>query len=267
LITVYGLNVDAFKASKPRAFFEMMKRVQPDIIALQETGCEPNQMPEYAQLPGYNVEGNFGSESAGRTGVAILSKRPISTVLRNICDGVEHESCKGRFVEASVGNMRFVSVYAHAHDSTSAERKRARIQFYECLKQYMMRSYELPCLISLDANVALSREDVANDTQFSGPWASRTYRDPIVLAMESGRWVDSYRQIHGNKRRATVWIPGKFARELEMGYAVDFQLISKPISTTTVEAEVLKPSSWETRYSDHAPTFAKYLLDSETFAP
>jgi exodeoxyribonuclease-3 len=261
MITVYGLNVDAFKASKCKPFFDLMRKERPDVVCLQETGCEVNQIPHYARLDGYSVAGNHGSNSAGRTGVAILSRQPQSALIRKICAGEEHETCRGRFVEVTIGVMKFASVYAHPHDTKSADRRQARILFNECLKGYMLRSFDLRCIISLDANVALSREDVATDTQFSGPWASRTYRDSIVSAMEGGRWLDSYRAIHGRRRRATVWTPANYESTTEMGYAIDFQLVSKPLSSNVLDAEVLKPGSWSERYSDHAPTIGRYSLE------
>ena len=235
-----------------------MRQVQPEIICLQETGCDIQGFPDYARLDGYYVNANHGLNSAGRTGVAILSKGSQASSVRKICAAEEHEVCRGRFLEVTVGSTKYVSIYSHAHDPKSAERRRARVQFNECLKSYMMRTFELSAVISLDAKVALSRQDVETNTQFSGPWASRTYRDPLLSAMEHGRWVDSFRVIQGQKRRATVWTPVNFRNPIEMGYGIDFQLVSKPLSAKITDALVIKPATWETRYSDHAVTVGRY---------
>ena len=261
MITVYGLNVQAFQASRPSRFFDLMREQQPDVICLQETGCEPRDIPIYARLAGYQISGNYGAPGPGRTGVAILSKRPQTSISKKVCRGDEHDACRGRFVETTINSLKFASVYAHAHDPKSADRRQARIQLNECIKSYMIAGFEKPTIISLDANVALSREDVNNDTQFSGPWASRTYRDSYVSAMEKGRWVDSYRAIHGRRRRATVWTSTNYKDPVEMGYGIDFQFVSQPIATSVQEAEVLKPLTWEARYSDHAVTFGRYDIN------
>ena len=257
MIRVYGLNVDAFKASKPVAFFRQMENEQVDIICVQETGRPTEMFPPYALLDGYHVAASYDADAPGRTGVAIFSRHPIQSSASTLCG---HSSCQGRFVEATIGGLKVASVYAHAHDAKNADRRTARIRFNACLGDYMRRNRSERCIVVLDANVSLTRQDVTTQTQWSGPWASPTYRSPITQAMQDAGWADSYRIVHSDRRRATVWVPANFSTSDggEAGYGIDFHLISHPIIPTVRSAEIFKPRTWAERFSDHAPTLGVY---------
>ncbi len=256
MTTVYSLNVESFKADKSIRFFEQMQREEPDIICLQETGREADSFPSYARLEGYHRYGEHGSTTPGFTGVAIYTRKPAKEVQTALCPE-KHPGCSGRFIRCSVGGVDFVSIYAHADGPGRAP---TRLRFLDCLRSFMARTAETPCIISLDANVALTRDDVATDSQFRGPWASKKYRGPVLSAMEGGKWVDAFRSVHGACRRATVWTSTNFASETEMGYAVDFQLVSRPLASSILNAEVLKPASWSARFSDHAVIKSEYRI-------
>lgn len=264
MIIVYGLNVQKFYADRPARFFQRMLDERPDFICLQETNRAVAAFPPFAQLSGYDVADNFEPEVRWHSGVAILSKHPIGDRHRELC---EHDMCRSRFVEVTIGDLRVASAYAHAHRDDDKSRWPIREQFNECIGKYMRRNAGRPCILVTDANVALTRPDVLTDTQWAGGWANRSrgrYRNPIVNAMEQAGWVDSYRVVHGDRRRATVWYReaaylGKDG--VDEGFGIDFQLVSSPLAVRVLHAEVLRPDTWTERFSDHAPTVAQYDLD------
>jgi exodeoxyribonuclease III len=259
LLSIYGLNVDAFKAGKTIRFFQQMQSDAADVVCIQETGTDHPEFPQYARLDGYRAIWQYAPAAPGRTGVAILSRHPIQSERRKICD---HESCAGRFIEATIGDVKVASVYAHAHDPRDAERRAARLLFYNCLGRYIRAGARDPCIVVLDANVSLVREDVATQTQWSGPWASKTYREPITQALEDAGWKDSFRVLYPAARRATVWTAMNFQGITgEQGYGIDFQLISPKIVPLVREAKIFKPTSWAERFSDHAATLGVYDID------
>jgi exodeoxyribonuclease III len=259
LLSIYGLNVDAFKAGKAIRFFQQMQGESVDIVCIQETGADLSDFPRYARLEGYHAVWEHAPAACGRTGVAIFSKHHIEAERRKIC---EHHSCAGRFIEATIGGVRVASVYAHAHDARDADRRAARLLFYECLGRYIRAGSQDRCIVALDANVSLVREDVATQMQWTGPWASRTYRGPITQALEDAGWRDSFRVLHPTVRRATVWTATNFQGITgEQGYGIDFQIVSPKVIPLVREAKVFKPPSWAERFSDHAATLGVYDID------
>jgi len=256
LLSIYGLNVDAFKAGKSARFFRQMHSELVDVVCIQETGTAVQNFPAYAHIEGYESICEHEAAAPGRTGVAIFSRHPICSERRRICS---HDACAGRFIEATIGNVKIASAYAHAHDGKDADRRAARLLFYNCLGSYIREGADDKCIVVLDANVALVRQDVATQTQWTGPWASRTYREPITEAMHEAGWKDSFRVLYPGERRASVWTPGNFlGRNGEEGYGIDFQLVSPQIAPLVRDAKIFKPEAWHERLSDHAPTLGVY---------
>lgn len=264
MITVYGLNVRKFHADRPAPFFQRMLEERPDFICLQETNCAAKAFPPFAQLRGYQVADNFECDAPGHSGVAVLSRHPIGDRCQELC---VHDTCRSRLVEVTVVDLRIASVYAHAHRDDDKSRWPLRERFNECFGAYMRRNAGRLCILVTDANVALTRADVLTDTQWGGGWANRgrgKYWNSIVNAIKETGWVDTYRVMHGYRRRATVWYReaayiGKDG--IDEGFGIDFQLVSSPLASRILHAEVLRPNTWSERFSDHAPTVGQYEVD------
>ncbi len=283
MITVYGLNVKKFqkghqlKLSDLFQEFAQMKQ-KPDFICLQETKAKASDFPSSVCLSGYHIAENFDSGAPFDTGVAILSKHRISKRDDHLCD---HPDCQSRFVEATIGELRIASAYAHPNDKTRTQRSDSREQFNRCVASYMQRNSGTPCVLVMDANVALSRADVANKIDFEnkneralrrwrGRWANAEngrYRNPFAnqlsrAALGDSAWLDSYRKKHGEeKRRATVWFSQKQFAAIngeDEGFGIDFQFVSPMFRNGVIETDVIKALSWAERPSDHALTMGKY---------
>ena len=79
-------NINSIRARLPR-LIEYLKTRAPDVLCLQELKCTDEQFPlTEIQAAGYRAE-VFGQKTYN--GVAILSKEPVTDVVRNMGDGDE----------------------------------------------------------------------------------------------------------------------------------------------------------------------------------
>jgi exodeoxyribonuclease-3 len=255
MVAVMSLNVNAFKkgdSGDKAAFFALVGEERPDIVCLQDTGRAHAAFPAYARPVGYGLVSSF---EAGSSGVAILSRR-AGTLKDSICD---HELCRGRFVEMSWPDLRVASVFVPSPGN--ALKNKSRTQFLECLQAYMIENADRPCIIAGDFNITLSNGDTYDEQKTTNSaWMDLDTRAVLEKAITQYGWIDTFRSVNGaDIQRATVW--HRESAFPDHGFGVDFLLVSAPLKDAIVDSAVLKPESYATRYSDHAPVSARFALD------
>jgi exodeoxyribonuclease-3 len=140
----------------------------PDIVLLQETKCDPAQIPE----------GLFSSRSyevaaigaGGRNGVLIASRLGLRDVHESIADytpkGHDPELpdllSEPRLISANCGGIRVASVYAPNGREVDAPHFHAKLHWYDALRAWSAAriSESAPLILGGDFNVAPTDADV-----------------------------------------------------------------------------------------------------------
>ena len=104
-----------------------LKRIDPDILLLQELKCEEQFFPESLAELGYNIAA-YGQKTYN--GVAILSKYAIEDVQKGI-PGFQDE--QARYIEAFTGGVRVASVYVPNGQNIEAAAYQYKLTFLEHL--------------------------------------------------------------------------------------------------------------------------------------
>jgi exodeoxyribonuclease-3 len=106
---IISYNVNGIRAAIKKGFLEWMTAVDADIICLQETKAQIEQIPvlEFEAL-GYRTFW-FSAQKKGYSGVAILSKETPDHVEYGM--GIEKYDYEGRFIRADFGDLSVVSAY------------------------------------------------------------------------------------------------------------------------------------------------------------
>lgn len=290
MVTVFGLNVNGFNKSRRNAQQQLLSFFaveRPDFICLQETrgGCPPF-LERFCREEGYSLLASYDPASR-ESGVAILGRHALTSG-RSVCGADTQVSlCRkrafeSRFLEVKAAGLRVASVYAYSV-SDKKERKEARLNFYQCLGQYMDENANHRVVIATDLNLCLSRYDVETDCQWRTDWATggkQEYQKPILKQLNNG-WTDVWRRVHGTeKRKETVWTGDNFAgRE---AYGIDHQLVSRPLASVIMSADLRRPdcpaqdckeldekfrqrvkNAHRTGFSDHALTIGVFAISAD----
>lgn len=128
-------NVNGLRSALSKGFTDWLAKEQPDIVCLQETKAQPDQIPtlEFETL-GYRSF-FFSAQKKGYSGVAILTKIVPDHLEYGI--GIPEYDNEGRFLRADYGDLSVVSVY-HPSGTTGDIRQAFKMKWLEDFRHYVM---------------------------------------------------------------------------------------------------------------------------------
>jgi exodeoxyribonuclease-3 len=245
---IISFNVNGIRAIVAKKFIQDMKAISPDVICLQETKADAEQVATaVAELSEYQVYAN-AAEKKGYSGTAILSKKaPISVEYGMGTDEHDHE---GRIVKAEFDDFFLVCVYVPNSGSELA-RLPYRQQWDADFLAYLKKCEKTkPVIICGDLNVAHQAIDLARPKENYNKAAGYMQEeiDGMNRFVEAGL-VDTFRNANPEQVKYSWWSYRAGAREKNVGWRIDYFLASQSflnrISATEIYNDILG--------SDHCP--------------
>jgi len=245
---IISFNVNGIRAIVSKNFIQDMQAISPDVICLQETKADAEQVAiAVADLSGYHVFANH-AEKKGYSGTAILSKKaPISVEYGMGTDEHDHE---GRIVKVEFDDFFLVCVYVPNSGSELARlpyRQQWDADFLAYLKNCEKTK---PVVICGDLNVAHQAIDLARPKENYNKAAGYMQEeiDGMNRFVEAGL-VDTFRYFNPDQAKYSWWSYRAGAREKNVGWRIDYFLASESflnrISATEIYNDILG--------SDHCP--------------
>ena len=241
-------NVNGIRAVMKKDFLNILAEMETDVLCLQETKAQDDQVLEaLTDLDGYHIYTNSAIKK-GYSGTAILSKiKPISVEYDL---GIEEHDQEGRVIAAEYTDFILVTVYT---PNSGSELKRLSYrqswdrEFHNYLKQLETRK---PVVVCGDLNVAHKDIDLArpkpNYNKSAGYMQEEI--DGIQQYLDSG-FIDSFRLRHPSKEKYSWWSYRAGARAKNVGWRIDYFLVSSVLKDKVKDAEILN----EVMGSDHCP--------------
>ena len=237
-------NVNGFRACLQKGFEDFFKDIDADIFCIQETKMQPDQAD--FKPDGYNVYFNSAIKK-GYSGTAIFTKLNPISVKYGINDTHNDE---GRVITLEFDKFFMVNCYV-----PNAQRELARIdyrmQFEDDMRNYLVSLSEVkPVIYCGDLNVAHNEIDLKNPKSNVGN-AGFSYeeRGKFTELLEAG-FTDTFRFLYPDKIDAYTWWSYMFnARAKNVGWRIDYFVVSKSIEKNIVEAEIYP----QIMGSDHCP--------------
>ncbi|MBU0758311.1 MAG: exodeoxyribonuclease III [Nanoarchaeota archaeon] len=238
-------NVNGIRACIKNGFLEFLTKEAPDILCLQETKANPDQVSLH--LPGYYMYWN-SAEKKGYSGTAVFTKiKPL--FVQNDMGIIEHDN-EGRIIAVEYKDYYLVNVYA-----PNAKRDLARLEYkVRWNKDFLMFVKELekkkPVIFCGDMNVAHREIDLKNPkANEKNAGFTIKERSGFSEMLESG-FVDTYRHFYPNKTDAYTWWSYMFhAREKNIGWRIDNFVVSEAMIEKVKDAFILD----KVMGSDHCP--------------
>jgi exodeoxyribonuclease-3 len=245
---IISFNVNGIRAIIKKDFISDMKRVNADVICLQETKATVEQVKEaLIDLKGYFVYANE-AERKGYSGTAIISKVEPISVKYDIGVG-EHDN-EGRVICAEFSEYFVVTVYV-PNSGSELLRLEYRQTWDQCFLNYLKElEKSKPVIICGDFNVAHKAIDLARPKANYNKSAG--YMQQEIDGMDtfvSNGLVDSFRVKNGDEVKYTWWSYRGGAREKNVGWRIDYFLISESLTSKLKNAFILN----EVHGSDHCP--------------
>jgi exodeoxyribonuclease-3 len=246
-------NVNSLRARLPRVL-ELLEARQPDVVALQETKCTPENFP-LAELDdaGYEVVHHSGGQWAG---VALLVRRPLAPDLPLLGLPGDAVPTEARWCEATVAGIRFVSTYVPNGRTLDSPEFPRKLEFMEAAakRAAAIRDERQRMVIAGDINVAPADADVYDPAAYIGSThVSEPERAALAAIQERGRLVDAYRHVHPDEPQFTWWDyrAGNFHKNL--GMRIDLVLVSSGLADGLMASGIDRDFRKGFKPSDHAP--------------
>jgi len=247
-IKIISWNVNGIRAQVGKDFFGTVKRLNPDILCIQETKAQPETMPAIPkELDGYNLYLNSAVQK-GYSGTAVLSRiRPLNHTI-NI-GKAEHDQ-EGRVITLEFDGFFLVNVYV-PNSGQDLKRLSYRKEWDQQLVNYLKKlNAKKPVIFTGDLNVAHEPIDLARPEENYNKTAgyTQTEIDGFKNFLGMG-FIDTYRMIHGNRVQYTYWSMRFRAREKNLGWRIDYFLVNEKLVHKVKDAFIHD----EVMGSDHCP--------------
>lgn len=249
-ITLLSWNVNGIRAVHKKGFLEWLAEAQPDILGLQETRAEEDQLPvRLAQPEGYRGYWNHAKAKKGYSGTALLTKTEPRSVRFGL--GIEEFDQEGRTIIAEYPAFTLLNCY-FPNGGRDHSRVPFKLAFYEAFldRCEQLRAQGRPVIFCGDVNTAHRPIDLAhpkaNEKNTGFLPEERSWLDRVVAA----GYIDTFRHFFPDLAgQYTWWSMPTRARERNVGWRLDFFFVS-PDLAGRLEAAFILP---EVMGSDHCP--------------
>ncbi len=238
-------NVNGIRACVNKGFKDFFKEINADIFCIQETKCQIDQIE--LEFEGYKSFWN-SAEKKGYSGTAIYTKEKPISVKYGI--GIEQHDKEGRVITLEFKNFFMVNIYT-PNSKRGLERLEYRQVWEDEIRKYLLDLNKIkPVIMCGDLNVAHNEIDLKNPkTNRRNAGFTDEEREKMTQLLESG-FTDSFRYLYPDKKEAYSWwsYMGR-AREKNVGWRIDYFIVSKNIENKIKEAKIHS----KIMGSDHCP--------------
>ncbi len=228
-IKLISWNVNGYRAVMKKDFLASIRRLDADIVGLQETKLQENQLTDAMKtIDDYTSAFSFASVKKGYSGVAAYSRLTPRAVRHGI--GISRFDDEGRIIEMEFDAFTLFVVY-FPNGQMSDERLQYKLDFYRAFFDYAenLRKQGKSLVISGDFNTAHNEIDLKNP----GPNSKRSGFLPVERKwldriVDMG-YVDTFRHLYPDTVKYSWWSYRFNARKNNAGWRIDYFFVSDDI--------------------------------------
>ena len=247
-VKIISWNVNGIRASVNKGFYEITGKLDPDILCIQETKAQDDIVQNIsAKMPGYNLFVNSAIKK-GYSGTAVFDR--LNTVNHVLDMGIEEHDQEGRVIAVEHDSFYLVNVYV-PNSGQALDRLGYRKTWDNALLEYLKKlDAKKPVIFTGDLNVAHEPIDLArpgpNYNKSAG--YTQTEIDGFKNFLDIGL-IDTFRHFNNDKVQYTFWNQRFNARANNVGWRIDYFLVSKRIIDKIKNSFILD----DIMGSDHCP--------------
>jgi len=250
-LRIISYNVNGIRAAMKKGLVEWIKTNPADIICLQETKAEKDNVAhEEITSLGY-LDYWFSAQKKGYSGVAVFTKIKPDQIQYGTGHAVSDE--EGRVLQLDFGDIRLINAYFPS--GTSGEIRQGFK--YQWLDEFYLYLDELKkkyprIVLCGDYNIAHREIDIhdpkGNKNSSGFLPAERAWMDKFL---DSG-WTDSFRIKHPEPHRYSWWTQ-RFpsVRLNNKGWRIDYINVTNNLASRILRSEIYP----DIKHSDHCPVF------------
>jgi len=245
-------NVNGIRAAEKKGLADFIRKKAPDILALQETKANEEQVPEtLTSIEGYHKYWH-SAQKKGYSGVCTYSKLEPLNVIYGI--GASEYDAEGRVLTLEFDDFYLVNCY-FPNAQHELKRIEYKISFNETLLAYLNDIRKSKTVVVCgDYNVAHKAIDLKNPkANEKNPGYSIQERDWMDSFIDCG-FVDSFRMFNQEADQYTWWSYRFKARARNIGWRIDYFCVNQEGRDRVKNASILQ----EVMGSDHCPVVIEF---------
>lgn len=222
-------NVNGLRAVLKKDFFGSVKRLDPDILMLQETKLQENQRTEeMTEFEPYSTYWAYSTVKKGYSGVAAYSKVVPDKVTTHF--GRPEFDGEGRVIQMDFKAFTLFNIY-FPNGQMSDDRLQYKLDFYDWFLEYAqgLRDQGKSLIVTGDFNTAHNEIDLKNP----GPNSKRSgflriERDVLDRMVDMG-YVDTFRHFYPDTVKYSWWSYRFSARKNNAGWRIDYFFVTRDL--------------------------------------
>ncbi len=241
-------NVNGIRAVEKKGFLEWLKNGRGDIVAVQETKSNPDQLSGALLHPtGYYADWSSASKK-GYSGVGTYSKlKPVVT--KTGFDDKRFDE-DGRILISDFERFVFFNIY-FPNGGRGPEWVKHKLEFYkrflEVVEQYTRRGRGV--VVTGDVNTAYAEIDLARPKENVKHSGFMPEERVALGEFFTAGLIDTFRALHPDDVKYTWWDMVTRARERNVGWRLDYFFVTPDLKDRIVAADIHP----EVMGSDHCP--------------
>ena len=248
MLKLISYNLNGIRSAASKGLNEWFLSENSDILCIQETKAQPEQIDSNAfEAAGYRCFWH-SAQKKGYSGTGIVSRIPFDAVHYGM--GIEKFDAEGRLIRADFGDTSLICSYFPS-GTMGDIRQTFKMEYLEAFTEYILRlRAERPKLIitgdfnichkAIDINHPERQVNVSGFLPEEREWFDRF----IALG-----FIDSFRQFCDQPNRYSWWSYRAGARPRNMGWRIDYFLVSENLGPQLRGADILD----QVVHSDHCP--------------
>lgn len=246
-VLLISWNVNGLRSILGKTLPQLIEQQRPDMLCLQEIKAEAGQVADRAWCEGYELCW-CSAQKKGYSGTLILSRQPPLKTTYGI--GLPGPDDEGRVISAEYPDFFLVNVYTpNSKRDLSRLDERTRVWDPAFLRHLKKLEKKKPVITCGDFNVAHQEIDLAhpgrNHNTHGFTPQERAQFDKYIRA----GFIDTFREFETGPGHYTWWSQLTGARARNMGWRIDYFLISATLRPRLKRAFILP----EVMGSDHCP--------------
>ena len=241
-------NVNGLRAIEKKGFLDFLALSKADILAVQETKADPQQLSAALTLPqGYHAY--FASaQRKGYSGVACYAKEKPLNVTPGL--GIEEFDAEGRTLILEYPDFYFLNIY-FPNGGQGEDRIDFKLRFYDA---FLKKSKELfatgkTVIACGDVNTAHTELDLARPKQNENVTGFLPKERAWLDNFFSQGYVDAFRLFEKEGGHYSWWDYKTRARERNVGWRIDYFMVDESSAPKVKSAQILS----DVLGSDHCP--------------
>ncbi len=245
-------NVNGIRALEKKGFVEIMQNFDADIVALQETKAQKEQLSEnLTDIPGYTSYWHSALRK-GYSGVAVYSRIEPLSVQYGL--KVEEFDCEGRLITLEFSSFYFITGY-FPNAGRDLKRLEYKLRFNAALLEHCRQLEKRKTVVLCgDFNVAHKEIDLKNPKNNENNAGFTQEERKWFSGFLSAGYIDTFRLFNKSPEQYSWWSYRFGAREKNIGWRIDYFCVNDKARERIADASILQ----EVMGSDHCPVCLEF---------